>query len=762
MLLTSLHVENLLTFDTFELVLDGQSQVVVGPNGAGKSNIVRVIDVVAKALDWAADGVMGTGSGSPAEQVLRSFAAARHHGQASQRESVVRLAVELTTATERDRLATYVRAAILNVLLQDLRSVTQPDEQALDQWIEAGIPDDALSPLFTGTIVLKHSGMPHVPWEVSYEFTHGDVRYRWLLTGARVTPSIIRVDAPPPPAAGVTPTTWPERLLGVSQSDDLPVALPSPLPDFTFDALCPAAHEMITAPVMHTGARILDQRFLVFRRAIEVLGLPLPENAPNRTFSMAHPLALVFGDGVIIVGEQFRGLGVGGSPPQQAGPYAWDVLVSPYRSRGPAQLPMRLFGLKNGGHDERARFAEIQTMFTRLAPGRACDVTFQAITQTTSPAPIGAGLVAMVTADSETDGEPGRPAAFITVVVGRTDDVGRHPNDLPIQLHGAGTWDALVLAEVLVESSHGRVVILDEPAVTFHPSWQRALRSRLGDSQGQLLLVTHSAHLVPMGEAGDLARLVRVENEAGHTRPHRLDPQALSDDQVRQISREFALSADAIALLFARGVVLVEGDTEAGALPGWFAKGPARDRRRSPAELDVEIYSVDGDTRFRPYLTVLNAFGIPWVVVCDGAAFDIEHRAAALHVFRQVLDADIDVPDLTAFLARVRGGGSTPTMSRTLFDEQRKLGESHGILTLAPGWTTASKKVGRPGDESFEAFIDSIDSTAREQASQQVGDSKVRVGRWIAENRDCPGQVSELYKHVISALQHRGLTTLDN
>jgi hypothetical protein len=419
-----------------------------------------------------------------------------------------------------------------------------------------------------------------------------------------------------------------------------------------------------------------------------------------------------------------------------------------------------LFDLKNGTADERARFGEIQTMFTRLAPGRACDVTFQAITQTVSPAPIGAGQVAMVTsAPSGTDSEPARPAAVITVVIDRTDSAGRHPNDLPIQLHGAGTWDALVLAEALVESSHGRVVILDEPAVTFHPSWQRALRSRLRDSQGQLLLVTHSAHLVPMGEVDDLARLVRVENETGSTRLHRLDPKALSDDQVRQISREFALSADAIALLFARAVVLVEGDTEAGVLPGWFATGAARDGCWSPAELDVEIYSVDGDTRFRPYLTVLNAFGIPWALVCDGAAFDVEHRAMASHVFRQVLDAGIDIPELTALLAQIHSGASTPTMSRMLFDEQRKHGESHGILTLASGWTTASKKARQPGDESFEAFIDSIDSTARDQAAQEVGGSKVRVGRWIADHRDCPSQVSELYKHVIIALQHRGLAT---
>jgi predicted ATPase len=38
----SLHVQNVLTFGTFDLDLEGQRRIIVGPNGAGKSNLVRV------------------------------------------------------------------------------------------------------------------------------------------------------------------------------------------------------------------------------------------------------------------------------------------------------------------------------------------------------------------------------------------------------------------------------------------------------------------------------------------------------------------------------------------------------------------------------------------------------------------------------------------------------------------------------------------------------------------------------------------------
>ena len=55
MLVKSPHVENLLSFDTFDLDLDGKTCTIVGPNGAGESNIVRVFDLVNKAVDWASD-----------------------------------------------------------------------------------------------------------------------------------------------------------------------------------------------------------------------------------------------------------------------------------------------------------------------------------------------------------------------------------------------------------------------------------------------------------------------------------------------------------------------------------------------------------------------------------------------------------------------------------------------------------------------------------------------------------------------------------
>jgi len=758
MRVTSLHVENLLTFGTFRLCLDGEKHVVVGPNGAGKSNIVRVIDLVQKALDSVAEGV-GSARYRAAEQVLRSFAATRHHGEAADRKVVVRLAAALTTDAERVQFGTFIRAAILHTLIQEISPGNGDARPELAQWVEREITDERLAPVRSGVIVLQHAGMPQVPWEVSYEFSLDGVGYHWLLAGPGMAHGIVGADSPAARLSVTSPQSLSERLLGMPRTAGGPVQLPSPLPCFNLSNMCPEPGSAVAEPVIHFGTGVVDQQFTAFRQAIELLDLPIPERTAQRTFPLGYVLSRILSDGVIVVGEQLRGLGTGGTPPQQLGPYSWEALASSPRSRAPWQLPLRLFDLKNGSPDQRARFRAIQDAFATLAPGRSLDVKFQATSvEAVNPAFVGAGQVAVLGRRGADEADPVYPAAFITVVIDRPGDGGMHPDDLPVQMHGAGTWEALVIAEALADAA-GRFVILDEPAVTLHPTWQRALRSLISAVPGQFLVITHSADLVPMDSAEDLVTLVRIENEAGQTRAHRFDQSSLTSDDISRITREFALSTDAVSLLFARGVVLVEGETELGALPAWFRRCAAGIGLKSPGDLDLGFWSVGGDTNFRTYVAVLQALAIPWVLICDGAAFDVEKRQARNpHIFDQVLRANVEAPALQRFLHRLDTGKRKRVMNRRMFTDERKLAAQSGIFTLARGWTTASKTAKTPGDESFEVFIDAAAPGMLDRSRAEAGDSKVRRGRWLGTQIACPREVTELYRHLIDALSHRGLT----
>jgi energy-coupling factor transporter ATP-binding protein EcfA2 len=753
----SLHVENLLTFDTFDLCLDGGSHTLVGPNGSGKSNVVRLFDLVAKAVDSSAGNSRSPLAVQSAEQVLRSFAAAHHYGQPSHRPAEVRLAFELSTPSEKVRLATFVRAAILCTLAEEIRQGDPQIKLSISDWVEAEVTDDKLDSLYAGTIVLRHVGLAHLPWDVSFEFVHKGVPYTWYLSYRSLSHGIVRSSEPPAGLTGVPAKQLQDCLLGIASMPSKPVQLPSPMPPFDLTSMCPQPHELVTPMMIRTGTGTFDQVLMPFRTAIELLGLPQESGGGQITFPLAFVLSMLLDDGVVTLGEPFRGLALGGPTPQQAGVHPSAPLVSPFRTRAPWALPMRLFELKNGNPEQRERYRKIQATFTDLAPGRAVDVKFQVVDpEAMNPAAIGTGQVTLFPPSDEADAPRDRPGAALTVVVDRTGQKKLHPEDLPIQLHGGGTWEALVMAEALV-GAEGRFVILDEPALTLHPTWQRALRSRIQDAGGTFLVITHSANLVPMTSPEQLARLVRLESESGATNVHRF-PIALLKGEISRVVREFSLSAEAISLLFARGVVLLEGETELGTLPKWFEKCAAAESNMRPADLDLAFYSVGGDNNFRTLVSVMHAFAIPWVLICDGALFDVAKRQKRNpHIFRQVLDAGAQLPELQQYLHGLGSTGSKRVMSDEEFTLATSIGRMHGILTLATGWSVSDKTAGTPNDECFEAFLDLVAPGQLHQAKESVGDSKVRKGLWVAEKVECPKEVSDLYGEVMKGLQQRGL-----
>lgn len=759
MRLMSLRVENLLTFSTFSLSLDGESRVIVGPNAAGKSHIIRVIDLVLNALDSVSEGV-----GSPryraAGEVLRSFAAARHHGDPPSRDTVVRLAVQLTTDAELSQFNAFFRAAVLHTLIQELSTGNNELRPALAEWVEQEITDERLTPLHSGVIVLRQAGMPQVPWEIGYEFSLDGHRVLWMLACPGFPRGIVRADSAAVRPATTSPESLAQVLLGIPQTGTDRGQTPVPLPGFDLARMCPKPGAAVAEPVIHFGTGIVDQQYPAFRQAIELLGLPVPEAGGQRTFPLGHVMSKLANDGVIVVGEQLRGLGTGGTPPVQPGPYAWDALASPSRSRAPWQLPLRLFDMKNGSPEERARFRAVQEVFTRLVPGRSVDVKFQAASaESVNPGAIAAGQVALQGLARGTDevSQP-YPMAFITVVIDRPADGGMHPDDLPIQMHGAGTWEALVIAEALADAA-GRLVILDEPAVTLHPTWQRALRSLISTTPGQFLVITHAADLVPMDNADDLARLTRIENESGHSRAHSFEMASLAAYDITRITREFALSTDAVSLLFARAVVLLEGETELGALPAWFRRCSADIGCQPPGDLDLGFWSVGGDTNFRTYLAVLQSLAIPWALVCDGAAFDVQTRKTRSHIFDQVIKAGAEAPELRQFMNDLDTGERNRTMDPQMFADERDLAARSGIFTLALGWKTADKTAKTPGDESFEAYLNAAAPGKLDQAKTEAGDSKVRRGRWLGTEVECPAEVVALYPQLLAALRQRGLAS---
>ena len=500
MKLTRIAVRNLLSFADEDLVLDRGLTVVVGPNGAGKSNLARLVGLAGMALEWLEDRSGGRYQPSRqpfAEGALVDYAAARHRGSAPDELSRLVLGVEFRSA-EMEDLACFVRAAVVSSVL------TQQSQagERMSEWAAGQITPQALDPLARGSLVLEHSGSAGGPWDVFYEFEVGNVAYQWALASRRPAGQVIgavEADAGSVGRDGRSEPVW-RVLFGQAGEDQSGRDLPD-LPPFSLDLLCRPGGIPVQAPVIQGGSTFSPE-LEPLRRFAELAGLEPWTQVQSRVYSLAWVLRLLFGRGLVVIGEQFRGVATMTAPLRQAGEYDVSDLAAPVSGSEPYALPLRLLRLKTGGLAERKRYDQVRDLFARLAPGREFDVSL-----TITPA----------SQSGEPTGGSGDVTALVTVLIVHRDAAGAEW-ELPVQTCGAGTWEALVLAEALA-GADGKVVVLDEPAANLHPGWQRLLRTQIRERTGpaQFVLITHTPYLLPMETEDDLRRLVRAAQHDGAT-----------------------------------------------------------------------------------------------------------------------------------------------------------------------------------------------------------------------------------------------------
>jgi putative ATP-dependent endonuclease of OLD family len=165
---------------------------------------------------------------------------------------------------------------------------------------------------------------------------------------------------------------------------------------------------------------------------------------------------------------------------------------------------------------------------------------------------------------------------------------------------------------------------IEEPEAHLHPHLQRNvfrafLRARAHQMQGKpasppvadrstVLLTTHSPHVASVAPLHSLVLLRREkggESRARSTAQLTFDAPELGD-------LERYLDVTRGELLFARGVVLVEGDAEEFLVPVL-----ARHAGYALDSLGISVCAVRG-AYFTPYVRLVRHLEIPFVVVTDG------------------------------------------------------------------------------------------------------------------------------------------------
>lgn len=219
----------------------------------------------------------------------------------------------------------------------------------------------------------------------------------------------------------------------------------------------------------------------------------------------------------------------------------------------------------------------------------------------------------------------------IEPISGRVEDLNRgmeiklkdfNSEPFSISIHGMGTrsWITFLTLVAYIEWKIQKmdeeeipfhpIILLEEPEAHLHPQAQRKIFNQIKDLQGQKLVSTHSPIIVAQVELKDIIHISKKQNSSAI---NKIDIYSLEEqDGIRKVKQEVLNTRG--DLLFAKAIILCEGETEEQALPKFFKKYFSYE----PFELGINIVSVGGSGKYSPFLRIAKDLNIECFILSDG------------------------------------------------------------------------------------------------------------------------------------------------
>jgi len=553
--------------------LDDHLNFLVGPNGCGKTTVFRALKVIRDIFQF--------GKTIPFNQLCT-------RGVIPQ-EIDLTIDVEFNMSWEKELITTFICAslsrpydlpnALSSKLPQPMDPINAEGSVAFSNWLLHLFRPETLPFLFRGKLHLSYRSQSYENLRLNYTFDHESLPITFTIRP--IDSILVRGIVPENISGGYLPlNVLVDFFQGTNSLQDLVNLL-------TRQSF-PAANSIDpVACLLYLGEKKVtlgidsmnsQQAFLpAQRRFAELSGNLNLASLSNRFFTFGYVLQTLLKQAFVFT-NNLR------IPVTGIATYSKEEVTKPEIDLdNEQQIPLLLYHLKNGDFSEGTRFQRIQKSFTEL---------------------VGEDLGFDIYAKFENAQQ-----SELSIEIQVTDPDG----EIPLAYHGAGIWEALMLSTILDESE-GRVILLDEPASNLHPGMQHKLVKALNDVPGQVIVVTHSAHMLPT-IAEDFYKVRRMQKTRNGTLVKGLE--SSGPLKSGKIEKELNKSSDLAGLLFADGVILVEGETEIGALDEWFTKS-AISQGKAFSDLNLVVYWVGGKSNLPFHMHFLSEFSVPWVVICDG------------------------------------------------------------------------------------------------------------------------------------------------